>query len=308
MYSNAAKSTIIPFPKPNLSVISSKPSEIKKVKCNKKKGKKSEVFPFQIEDIKKMISYFEMNEKWIYCLLFVLSLNMARRVSDMLSLKWINIFDPATGRMRADILEIVERKTDKLANPRINSACRKAIENYIKRTGIDPAENDYNNYIFMQTKGNYKGTVLTSDGYLKALKKAASAVGIDYNVGTHSARKTFGMMSRMLHPGDYDSMELLQTIYNHSDTKTTKHYIGLTKQKVDAYYDDMGSFFDDYVTGNKTYEGVADAPIVSLDTNDLRDIVTFAYKAGKDNAGETDAMIHIESINEIMKMIESLSK
>ena len=116
------------------------------------------------------------------------------------------------------------------------------------------------------------------------------------------------MMSRMLHPGDYDSMELLQTIYNHSDAKTTKHYIGLTKQKVDAYYDDMGSFFDDYVTGNKTYEGVSDAPIVSLDTNDLRDIITFAYKAGKDNAGETDAMVHIESINEIMKMIESLSK
>ena len=70
----------------------------------------------------------------------------------------------------------------------------------------------------------------------------------------------------------------------------------------------MGSFFDDYVTGNKTYEGVSDAPIVSLDTNDLRDIITFAHKAGKDNAGETDAMVHIESINEIMKMIESLNK
>lgn len=314
MYSNAVKSTIIPFPEPNLSVISNEPLDMKKVEAskdirnNKKKGKKSEVFPFQIEDIKKIISYFETNGKWIYCLLFILSLNIARRVGDMLSLKWINIFDPSTGKMRTDISELVEEKTKKLANPHINSACRKAIENYIEKTGIDPAENDYNDFVFMQTKGNYKGYVLTSDGYLKALKKAAATVGIDYNVGTHSARKTFGMMSRMLHPGDYDSMELLQTIYNHSDTKTTKHYIGLTKQKVDAYYDDMGSFFDDYVTGNKTYEGVSDAPIVSLDTNDLRDIITFAYKSGQDNSGNTDAMVHIESINEIMKMIENLSK
>ena len=70
----------------------------------------------------------------------------------------------------------------------------------------------------------------------------------------------------------------------------------------------MGTFFDDYVTGDKTYEGVADTPIVSLDTNDLRDIITAAYKAGQDNAGNTDAMVHIEAVNEIMAMIESLSK
>ena len=112
----------------------------------------------------------------------------------------------------------------------------------------------------------------------------------------------------MLHPGDYDSMELLQTIYNHSDTKTTKHYIGLTKQKVDKYYDDMGTFFDEYVTGGKTYQDVSDTPIVSLDTNDLRDIVSAAYKAGVENVGTIDSMAHVDAINTIMEMIESLSK
>ena len=116
------------------------------------------------------------------------------------------------------------------------------------------------------------------------------------------------MVSRMLHPGDYDSMELLQTIYNHSDSKTTKHYIGLTKQKVDKYYDDMGNFFDEYVTGGKEFEDISDRPIVSLDTNDLRDIITAAYRAGKDNAGESDGMVHVEAINEIMQMIEGLAK
>lgn len=280
----------------------------KNVKCNKKKGRKSEVYPFQVEDIKKMTSYFKDNEMWQCYLIFIIGVNLARRVGDTLSLTWEHFFNPETGKMRIDILEIIEDKTDKLANPRINSACRSAINLYIEKTGINPADNGYKNPVFIQTSGNYKGNVLTADGYRKALKKAAVAVGIEYNVGTHSTRKTFGMIARMLHPGDYDSMELLQSIFNHADTKTTKHYIGLTKQKVDAYYDDMGTFFDDYITGDKTYVDVSNTPIVSLDTNDLRDIIKAAYKAGQDNSNNNDAIVHIESINGIMAMIEQLKK
>ena len=130
---------------------------------------------------------------------------------------------------------------------------RTSANKILEKTGINPAENNYKDYVFVQTSGNYKGRVITDDGYRKGLKKAAVQVGIEYNIGTHSPRKTFGMISRMLHPNDYDSMELLQTIYNHSDTKTTNHYIGLTKKKIDTYYDDMGSFFDEYVTGDKKY-------------------------------------------------------
>lgn len=276
--------------------------------CNKKKGRKSEVYPFQIEDMKRVISYFQDNKMWQCYLIFVIGCNMARRVGDTLSFTWEHLFNPETDKIRTDIMEIVEDKTDKLANPRINSACRSAIELYIEKTGVNPAENGYKNYVFVQTSGNYKGNVLTADGYRKALKKAAAAIGIEYNVGTHSTRKTFGMMARMLHPGDYDSMELLQSIFNHEDTKTTKRYIGLTKQKVDAYYDDMGNFFDDYITGDKTFVETSNTPIVSIDTNDLRDIVKAAYKAGGDNGGVSDPMVHIEAVNEIMTMIEQLKK
>lgn len=275
---------------------------------NKKKGKKSEVYPFEIEDMRKMTEFFSSNEMWLHYMMFVLSCNMARRVGDMLSLKWENFFDPKTGNFRDDILEIQEDKTDKLANPRINSACRAAIKLYIKKTGCDVAKGNYTMPVFMQLTGTHKGAVLSDSGYLKSLKKVAAAVGIEYNVGTHSPRKTFGMMSRMLHPSDYDSMELLQTIYNHSSTKTTKHYIGLTKKKIDTYYDDMGSFFDDYIVGGKEYNEVSDRPIVSLDTNDLRDVIKAAYEAGKTNATEDNVMVHIDAITEIMRMIEELQK
>lgn len=275
---------------------------------NKKKGKKSEVYPFEIADAKKMIQYFVDHEMWVHYLAFTLSCNMARRVGDMLSLRWINFFNPETGDFRSDILEIREDKTDKLANPRINQACRNAIQLYVEKTGCDVTLENYTVPVFMQISGTHKGKVLSDSGYLKAIKKVALAVGVEYNVGTHSPRKTFGMMSRMLHPGDYDSMELLQTIYNHSSTKTTKHYIGLTKKKIDEYYDDMGNFFDEYVVGDKEYAVQSDKPMVTLDSNDLRDVIRAAYEAGRNNADTDDAMVHVDSINAIMQMVESFQK
>ena len=297
---NLAKN-IIRFP-------NNKETKSTKSNSNKKKGRKSEVYPFQLEDVKKMIGYFEENDMWLHYLLFIMGCNMARRIGDTLSLTWEHIYNPQTGMIRDDILEIKEDKTDKLANPRINSACRNAISKYIEKTGVDVTANNYHNYVFMQLSGTHKGTVITSDGYRKALKKAADEVGISYNVGTHSTRKTFGALSRMIHPNDYDSMELLQTIFNHSDSKTTKHYIGLTKQKIDQYYDDMGEFFGDYVTGGKEYKDVSDKPVISIEVSDVRDLIAMAYAEGQRNANETNASVHIDTINEIMGILDSLVK
>lgn len=278
----------------------------KKQQTNKKCGKKSEVYPYEIQDVKRLLEYFKEKNQWIHYLALTLSCNMARRIGDTLSFTWENIFDPETGKIRKDILEIQEDKTDKLANPHINSAVRNAIYLYIENTGCKPEKNNYQNPMFMQLSGTHRGTTLTDSGHLKALKKAAKELGIEYNIGTHSGRKFFGMMNRQLHPGDYDSMEILQTIYNHSDTKTTKHYIGLTKKKVDQYYDDMGNFFEDYITGEKEYTVAKDKPVISLDSNDLRDVIKAAYEAGKNNSNSTDAMTHVDAITNLMDMIEKL--
>lgn len=266
-----------------------------KKNSNKKKGTKSEVQPFEVNDIKKMTKYFEDNKMWTQYLLFTVGCNMARRVGDTLTLTWEHFYNPATGNFRTDILEITEDKTDKLANPRINKAVRDAILKYIAETGCDPSENGYKNHVFTQLTGTHKGNVITSDGYRKALKKAAVAVGIEYNVGTHSPRKTFGMVSRMLHPNDYDSMELLQTIYNHSDTKTTKHYIGLTKKKIDQYYDDMGEFFGEYITGNKQYNKTMNKPTITIEWADLRDVLGML-------TGD------VEQLNAAIDLLEQLAK
>lgn len=280
----------------------------KQISQNKKKGKSSEVFSFTIEDVIKMEEHFLKTRNWLPYLIFVLSCNMARRVGDTMSLTWENFYYPETGKMRTNLLDIVEDKTDKFANPRINSACRKAIELYIEKTGCDPSLENYTVPICMQLYGKNKGEVMTDNGYYRAIKRAAAKLGIEYNVGTHSARKTFGMISRMIHPTDYDSMLILQEIFNHSDEKTTRNYIGLTKKKIDDYYDDMGSFYDEYVSGKKVYQDSSDTIFVTIKANDLRDIVRAAYESGISNAGISDPGVHIEANNEIMAMIDQLKK
>lgn len=100
--------------------------------------------------------------------------------------------------------------------------------------------------------GTHPGKVITRGGCLTAIKRAAEDCKISYNVGTHSARKSFGANAMMLHPADPNNLETVQVILNHSDSKTTTNYIGLTKQKVDTYYDDNGTFFKDYITGDKS--------------------------------------------------------
>lgn len=296
-----ASEGVIVFPNVTLK----KDGTPKKLNTKKEKGTKSEVYSLEIEDMKKIISYFEDNNKWLPYLIFVLSCNMARRIGDTMSLTWEHFFNPKTGLMRTYVLGFKEEKTDKLANPRINSACKAAIEKYIEKTGCVPSDNGYKTNVCRQLSGTHKGSDMSTSGYYKALKKAATEVGITYNVGTHSPRKTFGRFNRMIHPADPDSKELLKMIYNHADTKVTERYIGITKEKIDEYYDDFGRFFDDYITGDKEY--VSSSPIISLDSNDLYDLLKMAYEEGMKNANAYP-MAHVEAIATIMGLVPELSK
>lgn len=270
---------------------------------NKVKGKKAEVHTLKIDDVKKIFDYFERNELWQYQLMFSLQIFMGRRAGDTLALKWSDFFNPANGKFY-DGIEIEEQKTEKIATPKIAEPCKDFIMSYIEHTGIDPSENNYENPIFLQTTGNYKGRVVKVDSYRKVLKKVGEEVGIGYNIGTHSARKFFGMMCKILHPNDPRSTEVLQRIFNHSDSRITLRYIGLEKEYIDKYYDDMGEFYKKYIIGDGKFEFNDDTPIVYIESNSLRDILQQAYQAGLDNAGNADPKSHLVAFAEIMQLID----
>jgi len=246
MVANKLRENVIQFP--DLKVVERK-DNIRSIhhRGGKKCGQKSEVYALEIQDIEKIANYFISNEKWIMYLLFTIQINMARRIGDTLAFKWDNFYDPATGKIRRYIKEIVEEKTDKIANPMINNAVAEAINFYIDKVGCDPSKDNYQMPVFYQHTGTHKGSVLSYSGAITAIKKAARECGIEYNVGTHTPRKTFGAINKWAHPNDSNSMQILQEIYNHSDTKVTNRYIGLTKKSVDQYYSDMGSLYSSIV-------------------------------------------------------------
>ena len=265
----------------------------------KKTGKKSEVYNYQPDDLARMITFFANNNNWIHWLIVIMQCNTARRISDTLALRWADLINPA-GNFRTEI-EIAEKKTGKVGTPKINKEVRKAVERYISETGCDPSRDGYSHPVFEQLSGNYKGKVITPAGHRKALKKAAEAVGIEYNVGTHSARKTFGAMSRSLHPNDHDSMEILSTTYNHSSERITKRYIGLTKERVNQYYDDFGRAFGEILSGKLEVSDKGN-PTVTLDISDLREIIGFAYDLAGDGVNKIDA------VSMMMDLIHSAAK
>ena len=280
----------------------------KTISQNKREDVSSEVYALSLEDMKKVIRYFEDKNMWLHYLLFTISYNMGRRISDTLSFTWDCFFEPCTGDFRENIPKKKEKKTKKFTDPHINKACRDAINLYIQKTNCDVTKDNYSTPVFMQLTGTHKGNVISQSGYLKALKKAASDVGIKYNVGTHSTRKTFGMVSVMTHPGDPLAMETLQKMFAHSNQGVTTNYIGIDRNKMNTYYEDAGNFFTDYIVGDKEYKDISENPIISLDANDLRDIIKCAYEYGLNNADSADAMAHIDSINHIMQMVEKMAK
>lgn len=275
----------------------------------KEKGKKSEVYPFKsLEDIKKMTDYYINNEMWIHHLFFILSINLGRRISDTLSFKWEDFFYAGTGKFRSYIEIKKEQKTGKPARLLINDACKEAINLYVEKTGCNVSAERYTNPVFLQLSGAYKGNILSDSICLKTLKATAAAVGIEYNIGTHSLRKTFGMLTKKLHPCDGYVMPVLQKMFNHSNELITLKYIGIIQETEDRYLNDIGNFTLNYILGDGVYEGKADMPVVSIDINNLKHILKEAYRAGRDNAGNTDEMVHVDAISEILSMVDVFQK
>ena len=288
----------------------------KPVHYGKQRGQKSEVFAYELADMAKILGYFKSNEKWLHYLLFAIQVNSARRIGDLIGyldketgkrsngLVWADFFNTTTGKMRNEIRSFAEQKTGKLASPMINQAMRDAIYLYCEKTGCDPDENNYQNPVFLQLSGTHKRSILSYEGALKALKTAAAACGIEYNVGTHSGRKAFGATTKLLHQGDANVMEALQGIYNHSSSAITNRYIGLTKKQTDGYAQDFSDAFTKYAVNGEEIPMELGTPVIAVNTDQLLDLIGAAFQAGKESDGTNDAAI----LMNLMKQIEKIRK
>ena len=143
--------------------------------------------------------------------LFVMGINTALRISDLLRLKVHDVKDKK-------YLKVSESKTGKTKNQLINSALKAEIDEYTE--GMDEDA-----WLFPSRKGDKP---LTRVQAYRIINDVAELMGIE-EIGTHTLRKTFAYHFYQKTQDIYTLMELL----NHSAPSVTRRYIGLAQDDMD---------------------------------------------------------------------------
>jgi integrase len=163
----------------------------------------------KIEEVKFALENNSLRDYMV----FMIGINLGRRVSDIVNLKAKQLRD-------RDRFIIKEKKTGKETYLLIPVTLQKDLKNYLKKFKDD-------DYIFPSRQG--RNIPISPKRVYQILKRAANICNLD-NIGTHSMRKTFGYF----HYQAFKDVAQLMLIFNHDDQRTTLRYIGIEQDQIDA--------------------------------------------------------------------------
>lgn len=158
--------------------------------------------------------------------LFVIGLNTALRISDLLQLKWKNVYD-FSGKTCFPHVCVTEQKTGKPNQIALNQAIVDALQDYYSALETPPSGEDY---LFPSRKGSNRP--LGRSQAFRIVREAALANGMNQHISCHSLRKTFGYHAWR----QGVSSVLLTDIYNHSSFRITKRYLGIEQDDRDNVF------------------------------------------------------------------------
>ena len=157
-------------------------------------------------------------------MLICMGLNTALRISDMLQLKWGNVYD-FDRKHYAKHIVVQEGKTGKETRIAINNNLIDAFEMYMGSLKSVSG----NDYIFT---GKTKGTHLSRSQAFRIITHVAEALNMENGISCHSLRTTFGYYAWKY--GTPPAM--LMEIYNHSSYEITKRYLGIKQDDRDNVF------------------------------------------------------------------------
>ena len=144
------------------------------------------------------------------------------RISDLLRLKWSDVYDEERQEFRTRIY-VTEKKTGKEReiplHPHVLGALRQC---YPHRKG---------KYIFASNRKEDKA--ISRVQAWRIIHAAVTALGIMGKISCHSLRKTWGYHAWK---GNKVSPVILMEIYNHSDYEVTRRYLGVAQDDKDKAY------------------------------------------------------------------------
>ncbi len=168
--------------------------------------------------------YLEQKTNYRNYALICLGVNSALRISDILKLKWNDVYDSRKKCFKKHII-VTEKKTGKENRIAINASTRTGLQTYLNSLHYF----DVNEYIFM---GQKEHTHLCRSQAFRIIKQAASSLNMENGISCHSMRKTFGYYA-----WKYGTPPaVLMDIYNHSSYEMTKRYLGIKQDDKDSVF------------------------------------------------------------------------
>jgi integrase len=149
-----------------------------------------------------------------------MGVHTALRISDLLRLKWEDVYDFDGKRFRESV-SITERKTGKTKLVALNKAILAAL--HICRSAAKLGE-----HLIRSRKG---GAISRIQAY-RLIRAAAEALGFIARVSCHSLRKTFGYHAWK----SGVSPTIIMEVFNHSNFAVTRRYLGVTQDDKDDCY------------------------------------------------------------------------
>lgn len=180
--------------------------------------------PEELHDFKKY--YLDEKPQPRNYALCVLGLNTALRISDILLLKWGDVYDFTKGTYLSHI-SVTEQKTKKKNRIAINHTIIEALNHCFLMHKTPPSAEDF---LFRSRNGINRP--ISRYQAFRIIKEAACHAGMEQHISCHSLRKTFGYHAWQ----QGTPPALLMDIYNHSSYQVTRHYLGIDQDDKDNVF------------------------------------------------------------------------
>ncbi len=159
-------------------------------------------------------------------LLFVVGINTALRISDLLGLQVEHFWDDNQHIKRR--FWIKEQKRSKRQEVVINSSIQETLDEYL--AAYPQISDGRDHFIFFNTKvGHFREPIKRGQAW-KIITTICQQVGLRGNFGTHSLRKTWGYHARM----QGVDLALIMHKLNHESIAYSKRYLGITDDELQA--------------------------------------------------------------------------
>jgi integrase len=186
-----------------------------------------------IVELKKIKKYYrEVKPNKRNFLLIICGLNTALRISDILKLRWKDVYNENLLSFKSHI-DVKEQKTGKKTTVFINNNLKEALASFLKDIIAKKGKlcDVMEQFIFLGQKSTDKP--ISRIQAFRIISEAAKKCLLSHKVSCHSLRKTFGYHAwkKGVSPA------LLTSIYNHSSYKITTRYLGIEQDDRDEVFE-----------------------------------------------------------------------